>query len=47
MADLQQITQSSLQFIQFIEKCDKILHPPFKDLKDMSPMLYPTEALFE
>ena len=38
-ADLQQITQSSLQVIQLIEKCDTILHQPFTDLEDFSPML--------
>ena len=30
MADFKQPTQSSFQFIQFLEKCDTILHPPFQ-----------------
>ena len=37
MADLQQITQSSFQVIQFAEKCDAILRPPFIDLSPMLP----------
>ena len=30
MADLQQITQNSLQVLQFIEKYDTSLRPPFQ-----------------
>ena len=38
-ADLQQITQSSLRVIQFIERCDTSYTHLFKDLKYLSPML--------
>ena len=37
--DLQQITRSFFQAQEFKEKCDTILHPPFKDLKDLRRML--------
>ena len=38
MAHLQQITKSSFQAVQFIEKCGTVLHSPFKDVKDLSPI---------
>ena len=31
--------KSSFRIIQFIKKCDTVLHPPFKDFKDLSPTL--------
>ena len=34
--DLQQIADSPFQVIQYIVKCDTILHPPFHNLKDWS-----------
>ena len=37
--DLQQISQSYFQVIQFIEKCDAILHPPFSRLERFEPCL--------
>ena len=36
-ADLQQITQSSLQVIPFIDKCDTILYPPFYRFERFEP----------
>ena len=46
--DVQQMAQSSFQVIQFIEECDAIIQPPFKDLKNLSHMstyLIQTEQL--
>ena len=38
-ADLQQITHSFSEVIRFMEEFDTMLHPLFKDLEDLSPMV--------
>ena len=41
----QQTAQSSLQIIQFIEKCDGILHPPFEIFEPYAEIVMEIGAL--